>query len=109
MFIFASFPLTGILLAALTAHLKALAPAGCEAVIDSMDGSPAHRVKTDSPFLTSMIAGLEEVFPNKAQLIGTGGSIPLVGSMHDLLGLDSLLVGFAPIPTVGCRACHHSR
>jgi acetylornithine deacetylase/succinyl-diaminopimelate desuccinylase-like protein len=42
-----------------------------------------------------MIAGLEEVFPNKAQLIGTGGSIPLVGSMHDILGLDALLVGFA--------------
>jgi acetylornithine deacetylase/succinyl-diaminopimelate desuccinylase-like protein len=83
------------ILAALTSHLTALAPKGCEVIVDAMDGSPAHRVNTDSPFLGAMIAGLEEVFPNKAQLIGTGGSIPLVGSMHDILGLDALLVGFA--------------
>jgi acetylornithine deacetylase/succinyl-diaminopimelate desuccinylase-like protein len=34
------------------------------------------------------------VFLKQSVLIGTGGSIPLVGSIQRILGFDSLLVGF---------------
>ncbi|WP_420403769.1 dipeptidase [Nisaea sp.] len=57
-------------------------------------GFPARRVPTDSPYLQSALAGLKDEYQTDALLIGCGGSIPAVGSIRDLLGIDSLLVGF---------------
>jgi acetylornithine deacetylase/succinyl-diaminopimelate desuccinylase-like protein len=37
---------------------------------------------------------LKRVFGRDAALIGSGGSIPAVGSIQRILGVDSLLVGF---------------
>ncbi|MCA9296326.1 MAG: M20/M25/M40 family metallo-hydrolase, partial [Phycisphaerales bacterium] len=56
--------------------------------------NPAIRVSTDSPYLTAARNGLERVYDRPAVLIGTGGSIPVVGSIQQILGFDSLLVGF---------------
>jgi acetylornithine deacetylase/succinyl-diaminopimelate desuccinylase-like protein len=57
-------------------------------------GSPAIRVPTDSPYLNAARQGLAEVFGKEAYLIGTGGSIPAVGSIRRYLGIDSILLGF---------------
>lgn len=56
--------------------------------------SPAIRVSTDSPYLDAARKGLAETYDREPILIGTGGSIPLVGSLQTILGIDSLLVGF---------------
>lgn len=56
--------------------------------------NPAIRVSTDSPYLTAARNGLERIYDTPAVLIGTGGSIPVVGSIQEILGFDSLLVGF---------------
>ena len=37
---------------------------------------------------------LEDVYRRQPVLIGCGGSIPVVGSIRQILGFDSLLVGF---------------
>lgn len=62
--------------------------------IKTHGASPAIRVPTESPYLEAARKGLETVFNKKAVLIGTGGSIPLVGYIQKILGFDSLLVGF---------------
>jgi acetylornithine deacetylase/succinyl-diaminopimelate desuccinylase-like protein len=57
-------------------------------------GSPAIEVSSDSPFVRAAQAALAEEYGRPAVLIGCGGSIPVVGSLHRLLGMDSLLMGF---------------
>ena len=35
------------------------------------------------------------MFPNPTVLIGTGGSIPVVGEFQHILGVDAVMVGFS--------------
>ncbi len=51
-------------------------------------------VPVDSPFMQAARAGLEDVYKRPAAMVGTGGSIPVVGLLQKQLGLDSILVGF---------------
>lgn len=69
-------------------------PAGYTAEFSDIGGSPAIRVPTDSPYLGAARQGLADVFGKEAHLIGTGGSIPAVGSIRKYLGVDSILLGF---------------
>jgi acetylornithine deacetylase/succinyl-diaminopimelate desuccinylase-like protein len=74
--------------------LKDRTPPDCEWEIQQHGCSPAIRVPTESPWLEAARRGLKHVFLKQSVLIGTGGSIPLVGSIQRILGFDSLLVGF---------------
>ncbi|HMN97541.1 MAG TPA: M20/M25/M40 family metallo-hydrolase [Phycisphaerales bacterium] len=56
--------------------------------------SPAIEVPTDSMHLKAAARGLERIYGKAPILMGSGGSIPAVGSMQRILGIDSLLVGF---------------
>ena len=56
--------------------------------------SRAIRVPTESPYLQAAAAGLRDIYGREPVLIGVGGSIPVVGMIQDILGFDSLLVGF---------------
>ena len=56
--------------------------------------NPAIRVPTDSRYLRAAQDALETTFGRPSVLIGSGGSIPVVGSIREILGFDSLLVGF---------------
>lgn len=69
-------------------------PRGCRLDFVSHGSSPAISVCDDSAYLRAASAGLREVFGREPVLIGTGGSIPAVGLFSEVLGLDSLLVGF---------------
>jgi acetylornithine deacetylase/succinyl-diaminopimelate desuccinylase-like protein len=57
--------------------------------------SPAIEIAEDSPYLARAAGALEAEFGRPAVLMGAGGSIPVVRSFKDLLGMDSLLVGFS--------------
>ncbi|WP_026870336.1 dipeptidase [Inquilinus limosus] len=70
-------------------------PADCSAKFWSRDGSPALSLPIDNPALTRARGALQEEWGRPAMLVGSGGSIPVVGSFKRLLGMDSLLVGFA--------------
>ena len=76
------------------AHLQAQVPPGYTLEIHSHGVNPAIHVRTDSPFVACASRALKRVFGRDAALIGSGGSIPAVGSIQRILGVDSLLVGF---------------
>lgn len=80
--------------ALLQAHLQARTPPGYTFEMHSHGTSPAIEVPATSPYLKCAQAALKQVFGRDAGLIGTGGSIPAVGSIQRILGIDSLLVGF---------------
>ena len=74
--------------------LKDRTPPGCRWEIKEFGASPAIRVPTESPWLDAAQRGLTSIFNRRPVLVGSGGSIPVVGSIERILGFDSLLVGF---------------
>jgi len=57
--------------------------------------APAFDVAFDNPALTKARAALAEEWGKKAVTVGAGGSIPIVGDFKTVLGMDTLMVGFA--------------
>ncbi len=79
---------------ALIGHLESRTPCGCRWTITSHGCNPAISVPSVSPWLEAAQLGLNRIWDRDAVLIGCGGSIPVVGSFQEILGADSLLIGF---------------
>jgi acetylornithine deacetylase/succinyl-diaminopimelate desuccinylase-like protein len=78
----------------LCAHLRARVPEGYRLDIACFGRNPPIRVADESPYLTAAEGALERVYGRGPVRIGSGGSIPAVGSIQRILGLEGLLVGF---------------
>lgn len=81
--------------AALRRFVEERLPKDCSVEFHPHGGSPAIQLSYDSPFLASAKAALSEEWPKPAVMVGSGGSIPIVGDFRTYLGMESLLVGFA--------------
>ncbi len=79
----------------LLAFLEERTPIGCNWTFKSHGTSPAITVPTESKWLSAASDALTNIFPNPAVLIGTGGSIPVVGEFQHILGVDAVMVGFS--------------
>ncbi len=69
-------------------------PADAKAEFQMFSGSPGIEVPDDSPWIRAAQAALQEEFGKPAAMIGCGGSIPVVSSLRNVLGLDTVLMGF---------------
>lgn len=76
------------------AFVKKQIPSDCKVEFISHSGSRAIQLPFDSPDLLKTSAALTKEWGKKTVMMGTGGSIPIVGDFKRTLGLDSLLVGF---------------
>ncbi len=81
--------------AAFRTHMRAALPADCEVEFTAHGGSPASRMATDHPAFEAARSALSAEWPDEAALVGAGGSIPVAGHFQDILGMDSMLIGFA--------------
>ncbi len=77
------------------AFVQAQIPADCSVEFHEHGASPGIQLPYDSPALTKAKAALSDEWPNPAVTIGMGGSIPIVGDFQNMLGMDSLLIGYA--------------
>ncbi|MEM1376516.1 MAG: M20/M25/M40 family metallo-hydrolase, partial [Pseudomonadota bacterium] len=75
--------------------IRARIPADCSVEFHEHGGSPAIQLPYDSPLLNKAKEALSVEWPKPAVMIGMGGSIPIVGDFQSMLGMESLLVGFA--------------
>jgi acetylornithine deacetylase/succinyl-diaminopimelate desuccinylase-like protein len=75
--------------------VRARLPVDCKAEFASFARSPAIEVAFDNPALAKARAALADEWGKKALTIGAGGSIPIVGDFKSVLGMDTLMVGFA--------------
>ncbi len=57
-------------------------------------GSPATEIPEDNPYIATSAKALKDEFRRDAVLMGSGGSIPICRFFKDILGMDSVLVGF---------------
>ena len=78
--------------AAFEAHVRSRLPADCSAEFNVRGGSRA--ISLASPPLAATRAALDAEW-GKSALLASGGSIPVVNSIRSILGMDSVMVGFA--------------
>ena len=95
-----SFRLTGTqdparIRAALRAHVRAALPADCTVEFHDHGASPASRMDVTDPAFAAAKAALSQEWGREAAYIGAGGSIPIAGDFKEILGMDSMLIGFA--------------
>ena len=74
--------------------LDARRPQDCRWHIQQFGASGGILAPIGGPFMRAARAGLEDIYGKPAAMIGSGGSIPVVGHFQRQLGLDSILVGF---------------
>jgi acetylornithine deacetylase/succinyl-diaminopimelate desuccinylase-like protein len=70
-------------------------PADCTVEFGNFTSAPAFDVPFDNPALAKARAALAQEWGKKAVTVGAGGSIPIVSDFKNVLGMDTLLVGFA--------------
>ncbi len=75
--------------------VKQRIPADCSVEFTKHGTSGAIHLSYDSPDLAKAQAALHEEWGKPTAIIGMGGSIPIVGDFQSMLGMESLLVGFA--------------
>jgi len=77
------------------AFVRARLPADARVEFKSFASAPATELPFDSPMLAKTRAALAAEWGKKALAIGEGGSIPIVGDFKRVLGMDTIMVGFA--------------
>ncbi|HEX3858269.1 MAG TPA: M20/M25/M40 family metallo-hydrolase [Pseudolabrys sp.] len=80
---------------AFRAFVKARLPADCSVEFGNFGLAPPLQLSFDNPALNKARTALAEEWGKKAVAVGAGGSIPIVADFKNVLGMDSLLVGFA--------------
>jgi len=75
-------------------HVNARLPPDCSVTYKSKNGSPATVMPVDAPQFKQAQQALSDEWENDAVYAGCGGSIPVVGHIKNILGMDSMLIGF---------------
>ncbi len=82
-------------LAGFRAFAQAHAPDGCTIAFEGEGGSPAVGFDTESASMRAATAALEAEWGRSPVMMGCGGSIPIVEAFKTVLGMETLLIGFA--------------
>jgi acetylornithine deacetylase/succinyl-diaminopimelate desuccinylase-like protein len=80
---------------AFRAFVKARLPVDCTAEFTNFGLAAAFDLGFDNPALIKARAALAAEWGKKAVTVGEGGSIPIVADFKRLLGMDTIMVGFA--------------
>jgi succinyl-diaminopimelate desuccinylase len=75
-------------------RLRELCPPGIRMELIDMHGAPGVLLPLDNPFMEPAARAIEKGFGKRPVFIRCGGSIPVVGAFKDLLGIDTLLLGW---------------
>ncbi|MBI5757553.1 MAG: dipeptidase [Planctomycetales bacterium] len=82
------------IMAALQTHFERLCPSGLKLQFTTYHGCPAHVFDPTSPFMAAAKTAIRSAFDVEPVFIREGGSIPVVGSLKQILGVDTLLLGW---------------
>ena len=76
-------------------HVRRFVPADCRVEFHDHGAGPASVMDISDPAFGQAKDALTQEWGQEAAYIGGGGSIPIAGDFKELLGMDSMLVGFA--------------
>ena len=74
--------------------VRARAPADCKVEFISFAGNAAIRLPVDGKWLARARRALADEWGVDPAIVGSGGSIPVVGDFKEVLGLNALMIGF---------------
>ena len=77
------------------AMVESLVPADCKVTFAEHGASPASVMAISNPAFDAARVALSDEWPRPAAFTGSGGSIPIAGYFKTILGMDSMLIGFA--------------
>lgn len=80
--------------ASFRAMVRDMLPADLKAEFHDHGAAPASRMRTDDPAFEAARRALSLEWPKEAAYVGGGGSIPIAGYFQQVLGIDSMLIGF---------------
>ena len=80
--------------AAFRAHINAHLPADCTAEFLSESGTRAATMEISNPAFEAARAALSDEWGKPGVFAGCGGSIPIAGFFQDIVGVQSMLIGF---------------
>ncbi len=80
--------------ASLESWLRKRCPAGIKLELIDFHGAPGVVVPLESPYVAAATQAITEGFGKRPVFMREGGSIPVVATFHDLLGVDTLLLGW---------------
>ncbi len=75
--------------------VRARLPADCTVEFGNFGSAPAFSLSFDRPELGKALGALKDEWGKKAIPVGEGGSIPIVSDFKRILGMDTIMVGFA--------------
>ncbi|WP_321449555.1 M20/M25/M40 family metallo-hydrolase [uncultured Cohaesibacter sp.] len=79
----------------LRAFVEERLPADCSVDYIEHGSAPGHSLSADFPPLQKGAAALKDEWGKDTIMMGMGGSIPIVSEFKDILGMDSMLIGYA--------------
>ncbi|TCP61864.1 acetylornithine deacetylase/succinyl-diaminopimelate desuccinylase-like protein [Rhodovulum bhavnagarense] len=74
--------------------VRDMLPPDCTADFAEHGASRAARMSIDDPAFEKARAALSAEWPKPAAFVGCGGSIPVAGHFKQILGMESMLIGF---------------
>ncbi len=80
--------------AAFRDYMQSCLPADCTISYRNKDGAGATNMPIDAPHFEQARQALSDEWPREAVYVGMGCSIPIVGHFQQILGMDSVLIGF---------------
>ncbi|MEM7700256.1 MAG: M20/M25/M40 family metallo-hydrolase, partial [Verrucomicrobiota bacterium] len=76
-------------------HIESQLPDSCRLEVEIGHSGPAYVMDPHSNFGKAAQRALHRSFGDEPRLIREGGSIPIIQSIKDILGIDSLMLGLA--------------
>ncbi|MGO9271735.1 MAG: dipeptidase [Terriglobia bacterium] len=77
-----------------TAYVKKITPTGIATKVRVLSSAPASVVSTENRFIEAAAEAMEQVFKKKTVYMRSGGSIPIAGLFHEILGVPVVMMGF---------------
>ena len=79
---------------AFCAHMERHLPADCKIEYKDLGGDSASVMETDHPAFEKSRLALSDEWETEGVYVGCGGSIPIAGHFQNIVGTQSLLIGF---------------
>ena len=75
-------------------HIQKIAPKGVRVKVDFIDGGESYLCPLDHPAYKAAEKGFEEAFMKQPLAVRRGGSIPIIATFEQVLGVKTILMGF---------------